>query len=773
MSSELEEISQFRPIDLPYIPIHSDFDSSDASDLEESTGFSTPSTPATPSTPITPATPSTPATPISQLASSVTTFGFSDTDVATFSVPPPKRRYTKKSRGFLKGHSQHKRRLFPLDSPPPPKKPYISAHYRGNIRIPSRPRRQKVMLRKGEQTTSREMFVPHGSEVMNMEILCRVLSLVRCNDPTCSGYLTLHKLQRQYGLQSSFILHCLRCHIVVAEFSSSLHIGETPQEALNNPPSKTFRESEVNSRSLLALHSTSMSWRDFSLFCALMDLPVPGRNLNKRSLDNFVSSTAHVTQDSMSLAAANVRERPSAVESNIPGAFKCDVSFDATWHRRGHYSNQGFGAAIDVVTNQVLDYMFYQRICNKCLSWPEERRSNHPEEYAAFISEHRSTCPANFSGSSQAMEGSAAVEIWKRSVEKNQLVYSTYVGDGDSSSFKNLLNSDPYQGIETVRKEECLGHVQKRLKKHLKKKSNSYSKLAAGKVERVGQLYALVVCQNRGKSPSVIQKALWNLLDHLIEKHEECPSSTESWCYIQKALAENAEDSTVTVPPLRQPYLTDSEYGRAKEVFETFASLNMCGALTMGQTQNANESLHSIIWHNSPKTKHVGQKSIVASTALAVCTFNDGELSLASVLEAMSIVPSYNTLIHLTRRDQARNTNRKRAILETQKRRRRQLTVRAVTAASSRKRRAKTASSSSSSYRSGKFGTEMEPGEDSGDESDTTCHTCKKRVCPIGRKRRVDEWVGCELCEVWFHSKCAGVSCKTLGDDPYICGDCN
>ena len=770
MSSESEEISQFRARDLPFLPVNSDFDSSDASDLEESTVFSTPSTPATSSSP---ATPSTPATPLSQLASSVTAFGFDDPEVAIFSVPPPKS-HIKKMRGFQKCHPQHKRRLFPLESPPHSKKPSLSRRIRRNYRIPTRPRPLKVSLRKGEEITSRAMYVPHGCEVMNMDILCRVISLIRCIDPTCSGHLELHKLQRQNALQSFFILHCVRCHIVVSEFSSSLHIGESPQQAVNNPPTKAFRPSDVNSRAMLAVHSTSISWRDFTLLCALMDLPIPGRTMNRRSLDNFSTSTDRVTQDSMSLAAAEVRDRPSAIESNIPGAFKCDVSFDATWHRRGHYSNQGFGAAIDVVTNKVLDYMLYQRVCNKCLSWPEERRSNHPEEYSAFISEHKPTCPANFSGTSQAMEGSAAVEIWKRSVDKNKLVYSTYVGDGDSSSFKNLLNSNPYQGIEAVRKEECLGHVQKRLKKHLKKKSSSYSKLAAGKVERVGQLYALVVCQNRGKSPSDIQKALWNLLDHLLEKHDNCPLSTDSWCYIQKALAENAEDSTVTIPSLRQPYLNDSEYGRAQEVFHSFASLTMCGALTMGQTQNANESLHSIIWHNSPKTKHVGQKSIVASTALAVCTFNDGELALASVLDAMSIVPSYNTLLHLSRRDHRRNINRERAILETQKRRRRQLTARAITAASSRKRRAKTASASASaSYKSGKFGTEIEPEESSGNESDTTCQVCRKRVCPIGRKRRVDEWVGCEICEYWFHSRCAGVSSKSLGDDPYICEDCN
>ena len=713
MSSETEETPNFRSLDLPLLEIQSGFESSESSDPDESTAVSTQSTPGTLITL---------ATPLSQLATSVTSFGFLDTEESTanFVQPTPKRAYKKKIRGFQKGSSHPKRRLLATASPS--KKRILSrpaSGIRRNCRIPSKPFPYAVILRKGEQRTSRPMYVPHGVELINMDILCQVLSLLRCSEPDCFGHLQLHKLPRTDGLQSFFVLHCSRCHLVFAEFSSSLHIGESPIEAVNNPHMTSRRPSEVNSRALLAVHSTSMSWRDFLLFCALMDLPVPGRNLSKRSLESLRSSTSQVSQESMSLAAAQVRSRESSVASNIPGAFKCDVSFDATWHRRGHYSNQGFGAAIDIVSKKVLDYMLYQRVCRKCLKWPAERRASAPEDYAAFWSEHQATCSANFSGTSQGMEGSAAVEIWKRSVERNNLVYSTYVGDGDSSSFTNLQKSDPYQGIEHVRKEECLGHVQKRLKMRLKKKSTVFPKISAGKVERVGQLYALVVAQNRGKTPAEIHDALWNLLEHLVEKHTNCPYSVESWCYYQKRRAENAEDSTITVPPLRQPYLNEPEYERAKEVFATFASLSMCGALTMGQTQNANESLHSIIWHNSPKAKYVGQISIEASTSIAVATFNEGEMALASLLEALSISCSYSTLLHLSRRDRARNQNRERAILETQKRRRRQLTARAITAESSRKRSSKPGEDTS--YKSGKFGTEIMDPEDSGEESDTTC----------------------------------------------------
>ena len=167
--------------------------------------------------------------------------------------------------------------------------------------MPPKPKLHKVNIRTGEKTTSREMYTPHGSELINMDILCNVISLLRSNETGCWGSLILHKLPQTNGLLSNFIIHCIRCHVVVAEFSSSLRIGETPQEAINNPYIKRHTETEVNSRTLLAVHSTSMSWRDFLLVCALMDLPVPGRNLNKVSLEYFTPTTAKVSQESMSL----------------------------------------------------------------------------------------------------------------------------------------------------------------------------------------------------------------------------------------------------------------------------------------------------------------------------------------------------------------------------------------------------------------------------------------------------------------------------------------
>ena len=136
----------------------------------------------------------------------------------------------------------------------------------------------------------------------------------------------------------------------------------------------SFGRSELNFHEL----------RDFLVLCGLMDMPVHAPTLSKRSLDSLMSCSAQVSKGSMTLPASRVRSRKNSLPYNIPGAFKCDVSFDATWHRRGHNSNQGFGVAIDVVSNKVLDHMLYQRVCSKCLKWQPERCASQSEEYTAF-----------------------------------------------------------------------------------------------------------------------------------------------------------------------------------------------------------------------------------------------------------------------------------------------------------------------------------------------------------------------------------------------------
>ena len=160
----------------------------------------------------------------------------------------------------------------------------------------------------------------------------------------------------------------------------------------------------------------------------------------------------------------------------------------------------------------------------------------------------------------------------------------------------------------------------------------------------------------------------------------------------------------------------------------------------------------------TPKTKRVGQKSLQASAALAVTTFNEGSMSLASVLNTLGVSCSHKTLLYFARKDKERNRCRIKAVSDTQKRRRRILQSQFLTAESSRRMREKTGSK----YKSKAFGSEASsstpvqksvPTESSGDELDTICEQCKLRNCPIGRKRKIDDWVFSEFCDQWYHAR--------------------
>ena len=142
-----------------------------------------------------------------------------------------------------------------------------------------------------------------------------------------------------------------------------------------------------------------------------------------------------------------------------------------------------------------------------------------------------------------------------------------------------------------------------------------------------------------------------------------------------------------------------------------------------------------ILWHNAPKGKRVGQKSLQISAALAVYTFNEGSMILAAVLADLGVQSSHKTLAHFARMDRERNRCRIKAVDATVKRHRRLLKTRFLATEKSRKKR-----ETDSTYKSGAFGTEAIS------DSDTVCEECQLRECPVGRKTKKIDWLGCESC---------------------------
>ena len=97
--------------------------------------------------------------------------------------------------------------------------------------------------------------------------------------------------------------------------------------------------------------------------------------------------------------------------------------------------------------------------------------------------DHFPNCHKNQDGSAASMEAAGSVTIYENSVGTRNLQYNPYVCDGDSKAFRAVQTAQPYGNTYNITKEECIGHVPKRLGIRLRNQLNKKKgiKLSDGK----------------------------------------------------------------------------------------------------------------------------------------------------------------------------------------------------------------------------------------------------------------------------------------------------
>lgn len=67
------------------------------------------------------------------------------------------------------------------------------------------------------------------------------------------------------------------------------------------------------------------------------------------------------------------------------------------------------------------------------------------------------------------MEPDGAVEIFCTSVDKYGLIYEDYIGNGDTTTFKEIVDAKPYEKHSiALKKLECVGSIQERFRDRLR-----------------------------------------------------------------------------------------------------------------------------------------------------------------------------------------------------------------------------------------------------------------------------------------------------------------
>ncbi|GFS55764.1 uncharacterized protein TNCV_4497571 [Trichonephila clavipes] len=140
------------------------------------------------------------------------------------------------------------------------------------------------------------------------------------------------------------------------------------------------------------------------------------------------------------------------------------------------------------------------------------------------------------------MEPVGAYRLFERSRETRKLEYVEFYGDDDSKS--HLAVKDIY-GIDSVRKYECIGLIQKRVGSKLRilktkeKGLGGKGKLSDLFIDKIQNYYGIAIRSNIGNLEEM-QRAVIAAFYHRCSgksntMHGQCPLGSESWCAYQRA----------------------------------------------------------------------------------------------------------------------------------------------------------------------------------------------------------------------------------------------
>lgn len=480
-----------------------------------------------------------------------------------------------------------------------------------------------------------------GFRIIDLSILQeQILSDLVCRH--CHSTTRLVEEKRS-GLGSIFRFECdgKRCSVNKSFYSDPVTKANKQSGGLVNH--------SINRRSALAMRYIGCGHSALRTFCGIMNLPPPVGNTSYDKIKSSINQAVTATQAESMKEAAKI-EHSLAEESETDGSDTSrdvDVSVDGTYMTRGFSSKAGVVTAIGCVTGKVLDTSVRSKVCKSCDHWSKKKES-HPAEYENWLKSHPPLCEATHDGSSGSMEAKSAVDIFARSLENNNLRYTRYIGDGDTNSFKSVLDSKPYMDKE-IEKIECVGHVQKRMGTRLRKLKSSMSgkKLADGKGmagagrltdSRIDEIQSYFGNAIRGNKKDIrgMREAIWAIYFHKLStdkapRHQLCK---KEWCKYRQAEEKGASALKAFRHKNSMP---EAIMEVIKPIFKDLTHPDLLNKCLDGYTQNANESVNQKIWKICPKNGYHGAKTIRTAVGLATITFNDGMKSFEKVLVRLGI----------------------------------------------------------------------------------------------------------------------------------------
>ena len=126
--------------------------------------------------------------------------------------------------------------------------------------------------------------------------------------------------------------------------------------------------------------------------------------------------------------------------------------------KRGYSSLNGSVPAQSWQNGKVVDYSIMSKY------W-ESQENRSLQDYPHW--KRNDLCDNTHEGSSNRMKVQGTLQIFSRSISENKLQYVTTISDSDCKSRASVVESKPYGDVAIV-KQDCVGHVQKRMGRRLR-----------------------------------------------------------------------------------------------------------------------------------------------------------------------------------------------------------------------------------------------------------------------------------------------------------------
>lgn len=440
------------------------------------------------------------------------------------------------------------------------------------------------------------------------------------------------QIREQKGFCAKIVAKCTACGFRMGD----THTSQRVKGSTTRPPF------EVNRRIVDATNAVGLGHAGLEKFCTVMSMKGMSSSTYKAHLDKLATETEKLADRVLDKARKAVRKVHETIDPSLKNKDVLDiaVSYDGTWHKRGFTSLYGIGVVIDILTGLVIDYQVLSKFCQMCAIASSQLDAESPD-FQLWQQGHKDCgeCSVNYIGSSVAMEMKAAEILWTRSLARNQMRYTTVLSDGDAKTYTQLQNIAPYGKDVPISKEECVNHITKRmgtglrnLVKEWKIKGITLGGRGSGMLKEttivaLTNYYRNAIVKNI-PDVSAMKKAIRATVDHCAStddnpQHSNCPTGTGTWCFFNKSTANGEPPKSHDTMPVK---LNATVVAKLTPLYERLSSDELLSRCARGATQNANESLHSLIWRKCPKETSTSKKRIDLGVVSAVAEFNMGAI---------------------------------------------------------------------------------------------------------------------------------------------------